>query len=101
MAHRETKSNRDSYTKISTSLFLKMLKNNKITGYSYVKHSLLSILSERPGRIIAHQELIDRIYDETDGPDDPLNVLRVVVTGLRRKGINIISHSRRGYSISI
>jgi DNA-binding response OmpR family regulator len=64
----------------------------------FVQCALLSLLAERPGRIVLYRELVDGIYGNAVGPDDPLDTFRVLAHRLRKRGVPIQVHKGRGYS---
>lgn len=60
--------------------------------------SLLEILARRPGQVLSREQIEERIYSESDGPQS--NAVDVAVYSLRRKlcppGTPPLIHTRRG-----
>jgi DNA-binding response OmpR family regulator len=66
---------------------------------AFVQSAMLSTLAARRGRIVQYRELLEAVYGTASGPDRPLVGFRVTVCRLRRRGVPILAHRGRGYSL--
>lgn len=71
---------------------------DKLERLTRQQRKLLSVLTSRRGYIVSRDTIIDQLYADREdgGPDNPGNVISVVVASLRRAGFPIITHHSRG-----
>jgi len=83
----------ETYTVVRTSTLLRALKRHKIGGPKShtVAARLATLLRGQAGRVVPYGELIDALYgdDPDGGPLYASNVLRVLASRLRHKGVPI------------
>jgi DNA-binding response OmpR family regulator len=76
----------------------------KSTKLQPQEQELLDALTERRGRFVSHEDLVDRLWgdDEDGGPCTANNVIRQRVWGIRRKmpSLKIESRIKYGYRIA-
>lgn len=62
---------------------------------------IADMLMARPGSVVRIDAIVGRLYgvNPDGGPDDPMNVIRAMVSRLRRKGFHIQNLHGIGYRI--
>jgi len=82
--------------RVTTGSLLRALRR---VEFGPVSIAILGALAERPGRICTYAEMAERVWGADGGPDDCLDNFRVLIGRMRKRGVPIVAHKGRGYSL--